>query len=114
MRENIEAIRELFTMEEVTYEGEFVTLDRVRIRLAIDVNLARSVGFDAGIMRSSTVGGGLIADTGEIHDQVDDLGLPSARARFATHCGRNLGELVFVLALESGLAQLVAQRWYLT
>ena len=25
MRENIEAIRQLFTMEEVTYEGEFVT-----------------------------------------------------------------------------------------
>lgn len=34
MRENIEAIRELFTMEEVTYEGDFVTLDRVRLDVA--------------------------------------------------------------------------------
>jgi len=34
MRENIEAIRALFTMEEVTYEGEFVNLDRVRLDVA--------------------------------------------------------------------------------
>ena len=34
MRENIEAIRQLFTMEEVTYEGEFVKLDRVRLDVA--------------------------------------------------------------------------------
>lgn len=34
MRENIEAIRALFTMEEVTYEGEFVHLDRVRLDVA--------------------------------------------------------------------------------
>lgn len=34
MRENVEAIRRLFTMEEVTYEGEFVTLDRVRLDVA--------------------------------------------------------------------------------
>ncbi|MEE9415419.1 MAG: LLM class flavin-dependent oxidoreductase [Acidimicrobiales bacterium] len=34
MRENIEAIRELFTMEEVSYEGEFVQLDRVRLDVA--------------------------------------------------------------------------------
>jgi len=34
MRENIEAIRQLFTMEEVTYEGEFVHLDRVRLDVA--------------------------------------------------------------------------------
>ncbi|MFN3219983.1 MAG: LLM class flavin-dependent oxidoreductase [Acidimicrobiales bacterium] len=34
MRENIEAIRELFTMEEVSYEGEFVHLDRVRLDVA--------------------------------------------------------------------------------
>ena len=31
MRENIEAIRELFTMNEVTYEGEFVHLDQVSL-----------------------------------------------------------------------------------
>lgn len=34
MRENIEAIRQLFTMEEVSYEGEFVHLDRVRLDVA--------------------------------------------------------------------------------
>lgn len=34
MRENIEAIRALFTMEEVSYEGEFVQLDRVRLDVA--------------------------------------------------------------------------------
>ena len=34
MRENIEAIRELFTMEEVSYDGEFVHLDRVRLDVA--------------------------------------------------------------------------------
>ncbi len=34
MRENVEAIRRLFTMEEVTYEGEFVHLDRVTLDVA--------------------------------------------------------------------------------
>ncbi|MEM9562131.1 MAG: LLM class flavin-dependent oxidoreductase [Actinomycetota bacterium] len=34
MQENIEAIRALFTMEEVSYEGEFVHLDRVRLDVA--------------------------------------------------------------------------------
>lgn len=34
MRENIEAIEKLFSMEEVSYEGEFVHLDRVRLDVA--------------------------------------------------------------------------------
>lgn len=34
MREYIEAIRQLFTMQEVTYQGEFVKLDRVRLDVA--------------------------------------------------------------------------------
>lgn len=34
MRENIESIRQLFTMEEVTYQGEFVNLDRVKLDVA--------------------------------------------------------------------------------
>ena len=34
MREHIAAIRQLFTMEEVTYEGQFVHLDRVRLDVA--------------------------------------------------------------------------------
>lgn len=31
MREHVEALRELFTMEEVTYQGDFVNLDRIRL-----------------------------------------------------------------------------------
>ena len=34
MREHVEALRQLFTMEEVTYEGEFVKLDRIRLDVA--------------------------------------------------------------------------------
>ncbi len=34
MRENVEVIRELFTMEEVTYQGEFVNLDQVKLDVA--------------------------------------------------------------------------------
>ena len=34
MREHIEALRRLFTMEEVSYQGEFVKLDRVRLDVA--------------------------------------------------------------------------------
>ncbi len=34
MREHVEVIRELFTMEEVTYDGEFVQLDRVKLDVA--------------------------------------------------------------------------------
>jgi len=34
MREHIAALRQLFTMEEVTYEGQFVHLDRVRLDVA--------------------------------------------------------------------------------
>ena len=34
MRENIEAIRALFSMEEISYEGEFVQLDHVKLDVA--------------------------------------------------------------------------------
>ncbi len=34
MREHIEALRQLFTMQEVTYNGEFVHLDRIRLDVA--------------------------------------------------------------------------------
>ena len=34
MREHVDAIRQLFTMDEVTYQGEFVKLDRVRLDVA--------------------------------------------------------------------------------
>jgi 5,10-methylenetetrahydromethanopterin reductase len=34
MREHIESMRQLFTMQEVTYQGEFVHLDRIRLDVA--------------------------------------------------------------------------------
>lgn len=34
MRENVEAIRALFTMEEVSYQGEFVHLDQIKLDVA--------------------------------------------------------------------------------
>jgi 5,10-methylenetetrahydromethanopterin reductase len=34
MREHVEAIRRLFTLEEVTYQGEFVKLDRIKLDVA--------------------------------------------------------------------------------
>jgi 5,10-methylenetetrahydromethanopterin reductase len=34
MREHVEAIRELFTMEEVTYQGDFVHLEKVKLDVA--------------------------------------------------------------------------------
>jgi len=43
MRENIEAIRALFTMEEVSYEGEFVQLDRVRLDVAYGDSSPRDI-----------------------------------------------------------------------
>lgn len=34
MREHVEALRQLFSMQEVTYQGEFVQLDRVKLDVA--------------------------------------------------------------------------------
>ena len=48
MRENIEAIRALFTMEEVSYEGEFVHLDRVRLDVAYGDTGPRDVPISIG------------------------------------------------------------------
>ncbi len=43
MREHIEAIRQLFTMEEVTYQGEFVKLDRIRLDVAYGDTSPRNI-----------------------------------------------------------------------
>ncbi len=43
MREHIEALRQLFTMEEVTYEGEFVHLDRIRLDVAFGDTSPRDI-----------------------------------------------------------------------
>ena len=43
MRENIEAIRALFSMEEVSYEGEFVQLDHVKLDVAYGSTEPRNI-----------------------------------------------------------------------
>lgn len=43
MREHIEALRQLFSMEEVTYQGEFVNLDRVRLDVAFGDQSPRDI-----------------------------------------------------------------------
>jgi 5,10-methylenetetrahydromethanopterin reductase len=65
MRENIEAIRQLFTMEEVTYEGEFVNLDRVRLDVAYGDTGPRDIPIYVG-----ATGPKMLELTGEIADGV--------------------------------------------
>ena len=43
MRENIEAIRALFTMQEISYEGEFVNLDKVKLDVAYGSTVPRNI-----------------------------------------------------------------------
>ena len=43
MRENIEAIRALFSMEEISYEGEFVQLDHVKLDVAYGSTEPRNI-----------------------------------------------------------------------
>ena len=63
MRENVEAIRQLFTMEEVTYEGEFVHLDRVRLDVAYGDTGPRDIPIYVG-----ATGPKMLELTGEICD----------------------------------------------
>lgn len=65
MREHIEALRELFTMEEVTYEGEFVKLDRVRLDVAYGDVSPRNIPLYIG-----ATGEKMLQLTGEICDGV--------------------------------------------
>ena len=65
MRENVEAIRELFTMDEVTYEGEFVNLDRVRLDVAYGDTGPRDIPIYIG-----ATGPKMLELTGEICDGV--------------------------------------------
>ena len=65
MREYIEAIRALFTMEEVTYEGEFVNLDRVRLDVAYGDTSPRDIPVYIG-----ATGPKMLELTGEICDGV--------------------------------------------
>jgi 5,10-methylenetetrahydromethanopterin reductase len=65
MREHVEAIRQLFTMEEVTYEGEFVRLDRVRLDVAYGDVSPRDIPIYIG-----ATGPQMLRLTGEICDGV--------------------------------------------
>ncbi|MBC8503295.1 MAG: LLM class flavin-dependent oxidoreductase [Chloroflexi bacterium] len=65
MREHIEAIRQLFTMEEVTYQGEFVKLDRVRLDVAFGDTSPRDIPLYIG-----ATGPKMLELTGEICDGV--------------------------------------------
>ncbi len=63
MREHVEAIRALFTMEEVSYEGEFVHLDRVRLDVAYGDTSPRDIPMYIG-----ATGPKMLELTGEICD----------------------------------------------
>jgi 5,10-methylenetetrahydromethanopterin reductase len=65
MKENVEAIRQLFTMEEVTYQGKFVNLDRVRLDVAFGDTSPRDIPIYIG-----ATGPKMLEMTGEICDGV--------------------------------------------
>jgi len=65
MREHVEAIRQLFTMEEVTYQGDFVNLDRVKLDVAFGDASPRNIPLYIG-----ATGPKMLEMTGEICDGV--------------------------------------------
>ncbi len=65
MREHIEVLRELFTMEEITYQGEFVNLDRVKLDVAFGDTSPRNVPLYIG-----ATGPKMLEMAGEICDGV--------------------------------------------
>lgn len=65
MREHVEAIRKLFSMEEVTYQGEFVNLDRVRLDVAFGDTSPRDIPLYIG-----ATGDRMLELAGEICDGV--------------------------------------------
>lgn len=65
MRENVESIRQLFTMQEVTYEGEFVHLDRIKLDVAFGDTSPRDIPIYIG-----ATGPKMLELTGEICDGV--------------------------------------------
>ena len=65
MREYVESIRQLFTMEEVTYRGVFVHLDRVKLDVAYGDTSPRDIPIYIG-----ATGDKMLELTGEICDGV--------------------------------------------
>ncbi len=65
MREHVESMRQLFTMEEVTYQGEFVKLDRIRLDVAFGDTSPRDIPIYIG-----ATGDQMLELSGEICDGV--------------------------------------------
>lgn len=65
MREYVESIRQLFTMEEVTYKGEFVNLDRIKLDVAFSDASPRDIPIYIG-----ATGDKMLEMSGEICDGV--------------------------------------------
>lgn len=65
MRENVESIRQLFTMQEVTYQGEFVKLDRVKLDVAFGDTSPRDIPLYIG-----ATGDKMLEMAGELCDGV--------------------------------------------
>jgi 5,10-methylenetetrahydromethanopterin reductase len=65
MREHIEALRQLFTMEEVCYSGEFVQFDRIRLDVAFGDSSPRDIPLYIG-----ATGDQMLELSGEICDGV--------------------------------------------
>lgn len=65
MREHVEAIRQLFTMQEVTYQGEFVKLDRIKLDVAFGDKSPRDIPIYIG-----ATGEKMLEMAGEICDGV--------------------------------------------
>ncbi|NJN99239.1 MAG: LLM class flavin-dependent oxidoreductase [Anaerolineales bacterium] len=65
IRENIEAVRRLFTMDEVTYHGDFVHLDRVKLDVAYGDTSPRNIPIYVG-----ATGDKMLELTGELCDGV--------------------------------------------
>jgi 5,10-methylenetetrahydromethanopterin reductase len=90
MREHVEAIRALFTMEEVTYHGEFVHLDRVRLDVAYGDTSPRDIPIYIG-----ATGEKMMELTGEICEGavlnyvVPVTYIESAVARLATGAAKS-------------------------
>ncbi len=65
MREHVEVIRQLFTMQEVTYQGEFVHLDRVCLDVAFGDHSPRDIPIYIG-----ATGDQMLELAGEVCDGV--------------------------------------------
>ena len=65
MREHVEAIRQLFSMQEVTYQGEFVKLDRVKLDVVFGDTRPRDIPIYIG-----ATGDKMLEMAGEICDGV--------------------------------------------